>query len=123
MYLTTGTITFKGPMSHNFADSNFKEIKEIAIKTLQDKEDERCTLETIPETEALAQSKLNTSVNQEIEHSYPRVSPLHLEDQHSESDSSSVTGILNGILTSKNKFNVEAILINIQDDYKERKQL
>ena len=59
-----------------------------------------------------------TPVNQEIEHSNPRVSSLHLDDQHSESDSSSVTGILNDILTSMNKFSVEAILINIQDDYK-----
>ena len=31
MYLTTGTITFKGPTFHNFVDSNFKEIKEIAV--------------------------------------------------------------------------------------------
>ena len=69
MYLTTGTITFKGLMFHNFVDSNFKEIKEIAVKTLQDKEDERSTLETIPVTEAPTQSKLNTPVNQEIEHS------------------------------------------------------
>ena len=74
MYLTTGTITFKGPMFHNFVDSNFKEIKEIAVKSLQDKEDERCTLETIPEIEAPAQSKLNTPDNQEIEQSSPGVS-------------------------------------------------
>ena len=118
MYLTTGTITFKDPMFHNFVDSNFKEMKQITVKTLQDKEDERCTLETIPETEAPAQSKLDTPVDQEIEHSNPRVSPLHLDDQHSESDSSSVTGIFNYILTSMNKFNVETILINLQDDYK-----
>ena len=96
MYLTTGAITFKGPMFHNFVDSNFNRvIKETAVKTLQDKEDEGCTLETIPETEAPAQSKLNTPFNQEIEHSNPRVSPLHLDDQHSESDSSLVTVILN----------------------------
>ena len=93
-------------------------IKEIAVKTLQDKEDERCTLETIPVTEAPAQSNSNTPVNQEIEYSNPRVSPLHLDNQYSESDSSSVTGILNNLLTSMNKFNVEAILINVQDDYK-----
>ena len=61
---------------------------------------------------------MNTPVNQETEHSNPRVSPVYLDDQHSESDSSSVTGILNDILTSVNKFNVEAILINIQDFYK-----
>ena len=71
MYLTDGTITFKGPIFHNFVDSNFKEIKEFVVKTLQDKEDERCTLETIPEIEASAQSKLNTPVNQEIEQSSP----------------------------------------------------
>ena len=114
MHLTTGTMTFKGPMFHNFVDSNFKEIKEIAVKILQDKEDERCTLETIPKIEAPAQSKLNTPVNQEIGQSSPGVSPL--DDQHSESDSSSIIG--NDILTSMNKFNVEAILINLQDDYK-----
>ena len=61
---------------------------------------------------------MNTPVNKEIEHSNPRVSPVYLDDQQSESDSSSVTGILNDILTSVNKFNVEAILINIQDFYK-----
>ena len=84
MCLTTGTITLKSPMFHNFVDSNFKGINEIAVKTLQDKEDEYCTLQSISETEAPAQSKLNTPVNQEIEHSNLRVSPLHLDDQHTE---------------------------------------
>ena len=37
MYLTTGTITFEGLMFHNFVNSNFKEIKEIALRTLQNK--------------------------------------------------------------------------------------
>ena len=66
-------------MFHNSVDSNFKEIKEFAVKTLQDKEDERCTLETIPKAEAL-HKKLNTPVHPEIEHSNTRVSPLHLDD-------------------------------------------
>ena len=37
MYLTTGTITSEGPMFHDFVNSNFKEIKEIALRTLQNK--------------------------------------------------------------------------------------
>ena len=59
---------------------------------------------------------MNTPVDQEIEQSSPGVSPS--DDQHSESDSSSIIGILNDILTLMNKFNVEAILIHLQDDYK-----
>ena len=67
MYLTTGTITLKVQCLIILLTQTLKRSKKLQ-KTLQDKEDERCTLETILETEAPAQSKLNTPVDQEIEH-------------------------------------------------------